>query len=111
MKLKQIAAVVALAAASVPSFASIATPSTGNGELFVAIYDAADQASYTLDLGLFVNDFNGNSTYSYTLNSANWNAFVLSRLVVTLIDRTHRILPAYASLLSFARAMRDGKSV
>lgn len=76
MKLKQIAAVVALAAASVPSFASIATPSTGNGELFVAIYDAADQASYTLDLGIFVNDFNGNSTYSYTLTSANWNAFV-----------------------------------
>lgn len=76
MKLKQIAAAAALVAASLPSYASIALASTGNGELFAAIYDSVDQASYTLDLGLNIDSFNGSSSYSYTLNSANWNAFV-----------------------------------
>ena len=76
MKLKHIVAAAALAAASVPSFASIAAASTGNGELFAAVYDSADQASYVLDLGIYIDSFNGAGSYSYTLNSANWNAFV-----------------------------------
>jgi PEP-CTERM motif len=75
MKLKKLAAALALAAAA-PAFASIATPSTGNSELFLAVYDSVDQVSYTRDLGVFVNDFNGTADYSYVLNSANWNAFL-----------------------------------
>lgn len=83
MKLKQIAAVVALAAASVPSFATISLPSTGNGELFAVVLDRVDQVSYLVDLGLSMDagvtgatQFNGASSYSYALNSANFTAFL-----------------------------------
>lgn len=75
MKLKKLAAALALAAAA-PAFASIALPNTGNGELFAVVYDSVDQASYTLDLGVTLDGFNGNGSYSYTLNSANWSGFV-----------------------------------
>lgn len=75
MKLKKLAAALALVATA-PAFASIALPSTGNGELFAVVYDSVDQASYTLDLGVFMNDFNGNGSYSYTLGGANWAGFV-----------------------------------
>lgn len=75
MKLTKLAAALALVATA-PAFASIALPSTGNGELFAVVYDSVDQASYTLDLGVLMNDFNGNGSYSYTLGGANWNGFV-----------------------------------
>ncbi|MDP1789496.1 MAG: hypothetical protein Q8L12_02895, partial [Methylibium sp.] len=75
MKLKKLAAALALVATA-PAFASIALPNTGNGELFAVVYDSVDQASYTLDLGVFIDNFNGNGSYSYTLGGANWNGFV-----------------------------------
>jgi PEP-CTERM motif len=76
MQLKKLAAALALVAAA-PAFAAIdgGNPS-GNGELYVTIYDAG--YSYTLDLGLTFTGataFDGNSSYSYALNSSNWNGF------------------------------------
>jgi PEP-CTERM motif len=77
MKLKKLAAALALVAAA-PAFAAIdgGNPS-GNGELFVTIYDAG--YSYTLDLGLTMTGatgaFDGNGSYSYALNSTLFDAF------------------------------------
>lgn len=77
MKLKKLAAALALVAVA-PAFAAIdgGNPS-GNGELYATIYDAGH--SYTLDLGLLMTgagSFNGASSYSFNLNStANWNSF------------------------------------
>ena len=56
MKLKMIAAAV-LAVASLPSMAAIQNGTSGNGELFLAVYDETAKVSYTLDLGLYQNDF------------------------------------------------------
>lgn len=84
MKLKQIAAVVALAAASVPAFADLTNPSTGNSALVFVMYDSVEQVSYALDLGLALDAnaaagdaaFNGASSYSYSLSGANFSAFL-----------------------------------
>lgn len=84
MKLKQIAAVVALAAASVPAFADLTNPSTGNSALVFVLYDSVDQVSYALDLGLALDAnaaagdaaFNGASSYSFNLSSANFTSFL-----------------------------------
>lgn len=84
MKLKQIAAVVALAAASVPAFADLTNPSTGNSALVFVMYDSVEQVSYALDLGLALDAnaaagdaaFNGASNYSYSLSGANFSAFL-----------------------------------
>ncbi len=38
------------------------------------------------------------------------SSYDIARLVIVLIDRGQRIMPAYAALLEFARAVRDGKS-
>lgn len=56
MKLKAIAAAV-LAVASLPSMAAIANGQSGNGELFLSVYDDVAKVSYTLDLGVTQNDF------------------------------------------------------
>lgn len=56
MKLKAIAA-AALAVASLPSMAAIANGTSGNGELFLTVYDDVAKVSYTLDLGVTQNDF------------------------------------------------------
>lgn len=84
MKLKQIAAVVALAAASVPAFADLTNASTGNSALVFVMYDSVDQVSYALDLGLALDAnaaagdaaFNGASSYSFNLSSANFTSFL-----------------------------------
>jgi len=84
MKLKQIAAVVALAAASVPAFADLTNPSTGNSALVFVMYDTVDQVSYALDLGLALDAnaaagdaaFNGASTYNFNLSGANFSSFL-----------------------------------
>lgn len=84
MKLKQIAAVVALAAASVPAFADLTNPTSGNSALVFVLYDSVDQVSYALDLGLALDAnaaagdaaFNGASSYSYSLSGANFSAFL-----------------------------------
>jgi hypothetical protein len=76
MKLKRLAAAAAMAAAALPAMGNIAFPNTGNGEFVVVVVDRADGASYLLDLGLTMNDFNGAGSYSYTLGGANFDAFL-----------------------------------
>lgn len=90
MKLKQIAAAVAIAAASASSFATISLPATGNGELFAVVLDRADQVSYLIDLGLSMDLgvvgaslFDGSSSYSYSLNSANFGNFLAAAATTT----------------------------
>lgn len=82
MKLKHIAAAVAMAAASAPSFATLNLPSTGNGEFFAVVLDRVDQVSYLVDLGLSLDpgvpgasQFDANSNFSLALTSANFAAF------------------------------------
>ena len=76
LKLNQILAAALVAAASVPAMASIATPSTGNGELFLVVWDQVDKVSYVKDLGIFMDSFNGNANLSYSLNDANFTGFL-----------------------------------
>lgn len=78
MKLNQILAAALVAAASVPAMASIGAPLTGNGELFLVVWDEADKVSYTKDLGIFMDDFAANSTapLSYALDDGFFTAFL-----------------------------------
>jgi hypothetical protein len=82
MKLKMIAAAV-LAATSFSSIAAIQNGTSGNGELFLAVYDDVAKVSYTLDLGLYQNDFfavgqqEAGYTNSWSLTGdANWASFL-----------------------------------
>jgi PEP-CTERM motif len=84
MKLKAIAAAV-LAVASLPSMAAIANGTSGNGELFLSVYDDVTKVSYTLDLGVFQNDFFslGQQSTGYSRSWAltgdsNWASFLTS---------------------------------
>lgn len=84
MKLKAIAAAV-LAVASLPSMAAIANGTSGNGELFLSVYDDVTKVSYTLDLGVTQNDFftTGQQSTGYTRSWAltgdsNWASFLTS---------------------------------
>lgn len=84
MQFKTLAAAAALVLAA-PAFAAIAPASTGNGELFLVAQDATAKVSYTLDLGLRMDDViacetPGNPTVckKYTFNvaaDANWTTF------------------------------------
>lgn len=84
MKLKAIAAAV-LAVASLPSMAAIQNGTSGNGELFLSVYDDVTKVSYTLDLGVFQNDFFslGQQSTGYSRSWAltgdsNWASFLTS---------------------------------
>ncbi|BAN36631.1 hypothetical protein SCD_n02832 [Sulfuricella denitrificans skB26] len=71
MKLKLIAAAAMFAVAG-QAAASIADGTTGNGELFLSVYDSVAQVSYTRDLGVTLSDFSSNlSSTSYSLNFAS----------------------------------------
>jgi hypothetical protein len=74
---------IILAASAVlaaPAYAAIASGTSGNGELFLAVFD--DNVSYTLDLGVRQNDFfvDGQKDLGYSkswsLSGANWDDFV-----------------------------------
>ena len=70
MKLKFLVAALAFAAAS-PTFAAIAPGSSGNGELFMSVYDGTTQTSYVRDLGVDMNTFIANgSNAGYSLSYA-----------------------------------------
>jgi hypothetical protein len=70
MKLKFLVAALAFAAAS-PTFAAIADGSTGNGQLFMSVWDPVAQTSYIRNLNVDMNTFiaNGN-TSGYSLSYA-----------------------------------------
>lgn len=80
MKLKQVmlAAGVVLTA---PAYAAIANGSSGNGELFLSVYDDDTQISYTLDLGARQNDFfvaaqsDAGYTKTWVVDDSNWQDF------------------------------------
>lgn len=61
LKLKLLVAAAALAAAGQAS-AAISTSETGNGELFLSVYDAANSISYTRDLGIAMDTFVSSAT-------------------------------------------------
>lgn len=70
MKLKLIAAAALFAVAGQAS-ASIANGASGNGELFLSVYDSVAQVSYARDLGITMNDFMAaGSTAGYSMNFA-----------------------------------------
>lgn len=90
MKLKMIAAAV-LAVASLPSMAAIQNGTSGNGELFLAVYDDVAKVSFTLDLGALQNDFltlgqqEAGYTSSWSLTGdANWATFLSQVSVANL---------------------------
>lgn len=90
MKLKMIAAAV-LAVASLPSMAAIQNGTSGNGELFLAVYDDVAKVSFTLDLGALQNDFltlgqqEAGYTNSWALTGdANWATFLSQVSVANL---------------------------
>lgn len=56
-KIKSLAVAVALAVAAGSAHADIAGGATGNGELFLSVWDKVGQQSYIRDLGISVNDF------------------------------------------------------
>lgn len=56
LKMKLVAAAVALASAN-GAFAAIDNAASGNGELFLSVFDAAKGISYTRDLGINMDSF------------------------------------------------------
>jgi len=76
MKLTQILAATLVAAASVPAVASIALPNTGNGELFLVMWDQVDTVSYTKDLGIRMDSFDKNAPLSFALNDDKFAGFL-----------------------------------
>jgi hypothetical protein len=81
MKIRQII-LAASAVLAAPAYAAIASGSalSGNGELFLAVFD--DKVSYTLDLGARQNAFLVDAqnelgyTKSWSLSSPNWDDFL-----------------------------------
>ena len=70
LKLKLVVAAMAFAVTG-QAFAAIAPGSTGNGELFMSVYDGVAQTSYVRDLGVDMNTFIANgSNAGYSLNYA-----------------------------------------
>jgi hypothetical protein len=69
MKLKCLAAVLALGATTGVANAAITSGQGGNnGELFLTIWDPTpgNEASFTIGLNVFTNTFNGNGTYTFS---------------------------------------------
>ena len=74
MKMKKSVFAVAIALAAVAGAANAAVidpPNTGNGELFLTVWDptSGNEASFNLGLNVHMNDFNGASSYSYNVSS------------------------------------------
>ena len=113
MKLKLIAAAAMLAVAGQAS-ASIANGTTGNGELFLSVYDSVAKVSYARDLGITMNDFMASgSTAGYSLNFSadtllqsafaslnglNWNVAALDTTGGTAVGGQHYLSTTNATL-------------
>jgi hypothetical protein len=76
MKLNQILAAALVAVSAVPAMARIDTPSLGNGELFLVIWDGVDKVSYTKDLGITMNAFNGSAPLSFNISDQYFTGFL-----------------------------------
>jgi hypothetical protein len=81
-KLKTLAAALVTAFAVPAAFAAIAPGTSGNGELFLSIFDGTAKLSYTLDLGVTQDDFftNGQketgAKFSWAVNDAAFTSFL-----------------------------------
>ena len=79
-----VGALAVAASGSVFANTNIIPGSTGDGSLFLNVWDTTSQTSYTLDLsaghaGNKVNEFNGGVGQSFTLTGdANWTSFTNS---------------------------------
>ena len=76
MKLNRILAAALVAASAAPAMANIAPPLSGNGELFLVVWDEGDKVSYIKDLGVTLDAFDGNAGLSYALSDANFAGFL-----------------------------------
>ena len=76
MKLNQILAAALVAVSAVPATAAILPGGTGNGELFLVVWDEGDKVSYVKDFGVTLDAFNGNADLNYALNDANFAGFL-----------------------------------
>lgn len=76
LKLNQILAAALVAAAAVPAMARIDTPSNGNGELFLVIWDGVDKVSYTKDLGITMNAFDGSAPLNFAVSDQYFTGFL-----------------------------------
>jgi len=75
--IKTLAAVAALAAASVPAMASIKQVNNGTSELFLAVGD--QNGSFILDTGVTVNDLLNNPTsFSRAVAGTAWSSYIAS---------------------------------
>jgi hypothetical protein len=81
MKLKQVMMAIGAALAA-PAFAAIANGTSGNGELFLAVFDSTAKVSYTKDLGADQDSFfvdaqsDAGYTRSWSLDDADFAAFM-----------------------------------
>jgi PEP-CTERM motif len=94
---------------------------SGNGELFVSVFDATAKISYTRDLGVTVNDFfvwgqqDGGNQRFWTLDDANWNGFLAQvnpaalRWSVLGFDTTGGTISGGVRLFTTARQGDEGK--
>lgn len=118
MKLKMIALAAATMLASASAMAAIAPGSTGNGELFLSVFDNSAKVSYTLDLGVRMNDFLSGAqvdagyskSWSLALADGNFTSFLGQvtatnlRWSVMAVDSTGGINAHGQRLLTTVRA-------
>lgn len=78
IKMKAVVAAVALGMSGMAN-AAIVTGLSGDGEMFLTVFDAAAQQSYGLDLGIFTSDVKSNPNQTLSINlaaDANYAGFV-----------------------------------
>ena len=75
MKLLQKTLVATAIALSAPAFAAIAPTGTGNGELFLVIFNPDAEVSLAVDLGIGINDFRSAWDFNAanTITSKSWS--------------------------------------
>ena len=75
MKLLQKTLVATAIALSAPAFAAIAPTTTGNGELFLVIFNPDAEVSLAVDLGIGINDFRSAWDFNAanTITSKSWS--------------------------------------
>lgn len=81
--------VAAAVALSAPAFAAIAPGSTGNGELMLVLFNATEEVSLTVDLGVAINDFRGAYDFNTakTMASKSWSIDRSNANVATFLQR------------------------
>lgn len=89
MKLLQKTLVATAVALSAPAFAAIAPTSTGNGELFLVLFNPTTEVSLAVDLGMGINDFRAAYDFNAatTIDSKVWNIDNNNAQVATFLSK------------------------